>query len=322
MKNEVIPVFLTIDDGFAKYTSVMIRSIIGNAAPQDHYKIWIIHRGLSDENQQKLEGMATANVEVETHFLKADLSRIANREENYLRLDFFTLSIFYRLFLADEFPEYDKAIYLDCDAVVPGNLADLYRIDLGNNLIGAAPDHSIWHVPGMIKYIEGALGIPYKTYINSGVLLINMKAFREEHFTEHFLNVMNKHYFACIAPDQDYLNMICRDRILYLDETWNAMPKDHQYDAEKLTAPQLVHYNLFYKPWHFDNVMYESYFWKYADATPYAQEIHAEKDNFTDEQRRGEVEKLDKLMERAAALPATEGTFKKVIAQGERIKLC
>ena len=70
-------------------------------------------------------------------------------------------------------------------------------------------------------------------YINSGVLLLNMKAFREEHFTEHFLNVMNKHYFACIAPDQDYLNMICRDRILYLDETWNAMPKDHQYDAEK-----------------------------------------------------------------------------------------
>ena len=65
-----------------------------------------------------------------------------------------------------------------------------------------------------------------------------------------------------------------------------------------------------------------NYFWKYADATPYAQEIHAEKDNFTDEQRRGEVEKLDKLMERAAALPATEGTFKKVIAQGERIKLC
>ena len=33
MKNEIIPVFLTIDDGFAKYTSVMIRSIIENAAP-------------------------------------------------------------------------------------------------------------------------------------------------------------------------------------------------------------------------------------------------------------------------------------------------
>ena len=47
MKNEVIPLFLTIDDGFAKYTSVMIRSIIENAALQDHYKIWIIHRGLT-----------------------------------------------------------------------------------------------------------------------------------------------------------------------------------------------------------------------------------------------------------------------------------
>ena len=68
--------------------------------------------------------------------------------------------------------------------------------------------------------------------------------------------------------------------------------------------------------------MYENYFWEYADATPYAQEIHAEKDNFTDEQRRGEVEKLDKLMERAAALRQRKGHLKRVIAQGERIKLC
>lgn len=68
--------------------------------------------------------------------------------------------------------------------------------------------------------------------------------------------------------------------------------------------------------------MYEDYFWKYADKTPYAAEIHAEKDHFTDEQRQTEVEKLDKLMSRAAELPSTEGTFKKIIAQGERIKLC
>ena len=320
MTKEIIPVFLTIDDGFAKYTSVLIQSLIENAG-ENYYKVIIVHRGLSEANQQKLTQMSTAHVEVETRYLDADLSGIANREENYLRLDFFTLSIFYRLFLADAFPEYDKAIYIDCDAVVPGNLADLYHMDLGDNLIAAAPDHSIWHVPGMIKYIEGALGIPYKTYINSGVLLINMKAFREEHFTKHFLDVMQKHYFACIAPDQDYLNMICRDWILYLDETWNAMPKDHKYDAEKLANPQLVHYNLFYKPWHFDDIMYENYFWKYVDQTPYATEIHAEKDNFTDEQRHTEIEKLDKLMDRAATLPSTKGTFKKVIAQGERIKL-
>lgn len=321
MENEVIPVFLTIDDYFTKYASVLIQSIIDNARENDHYRVIIVHRGLSDENVYALTQMQSENVEIQTAYLDADLSGIPNREENYLRLDFFTLSIFYRLFLANQFTEYDKAIYIDCDGVVPGNLVDLYHMDLANNLIAAAPDHSIWHVPGMIKYIEGALGINYKSYINSGVLLINMKAFREERFTDHFLNLMKKYHFACIAPDQDYLNMICRDRISYLDETWNAMPKDHQYDDEQLTDPQLVHYNLFYKPWHFDNIMYEDYFWKYANRTAYAKELHAEKDNFTAQQRQGEVEKLDKLMDKAAILPNTSGTFKKVIAQGERVKL-
>ena len=51
-------------------------------------------------------------------------------------------------------------------------------------------------------------------------------------------------------------------------------PKHLHMAAEQVANPQIVHYNLFYKPWHFDHIMYEQYFWKYADESPFAAEIH------------------------------------------------
>lgn len=55
---------------------------------------------------------------------------ITNREENLLRCDFFTLTIYFRLFLAQMFPQYDKGIYLDSDIVVPGDISQLYQTPL------------------------------------------------------------------------------------------------------------------------------------------------------------------------------------------------
>lgn len=321
MTTEEIPIFFTINNDFTKYVSVALQSLIDNAGPDDHYHVIVVHQGLTSANKQALLNMTTPSVKIELSYLNQDLKVIQNRVENYLRVDFFTLTIYYRLFLADCFTQYDKAIYIDSDAVIPGHLTDLYHQNLGNNLIAAAPDHSIEHVPAMVKYIEQALGIDYHQYINSGVLLINMKAFREEKFVNHFLYLLNKYHFDCIVPDQDYLNMICRERILYLDEKWDTMPKAPAYQAEKVTHPQIVHYNLFYKPWHFDHVMYEQYFWKYADESPFADIIHHIKNNYTDEQRREDVLKLNRLMAKAASLPNDPVTFAKVRAKGEKIKL-
>ena len=36
---------------------------------------------------------------------------------------------------------------------------------------------------------------------------------------------------------------------------------------------KLIHYNLAYKPWHFDNILYQDYFWKYAKETEFLEQI-------------------------------------------------
>lgn len=104
---------------------------------------------------------------------------IQNRKENFLRADFFTMSIFYRLFIPELFTQYDKAIYIDSDTVVNDDIAKLYNVELGDNLFGACTDSSIQFVPKMVKYIKDVLALDPKKYINSGMLVMNAKQFRD-----------------------------------------------------------------------------------------------------------------------------------------------
>jgi lipopolysaccharide biosynthesis glycosyltransferase len=100
------------------------------------------------------------------------------------------MSIFYRLFIPDLFPQYDKAIYIDSDTVVVDDIAKLYNNDLDNKLFAACTDSSIQYVDKMVKYIKDVLALDPKKYINSGMLVLNSKAFRDEHFIDHFMHLL------------------------------------------------------------------------------------------------------------------------------------
>lgn len=234
-----------------------LTSLAANASLGYQYKILILHNGLEAENRQKLSVIASDCFEVTFIYMEKGLESITDRAENRLRCDYFTLTIYFRLFIADMFPEYDKCIYVDSDIVVPRDIAELYHLELGEHLLGACRDYSIMGVEELVYYITEAVGVDKEEYINSGVLLMNLKKMREEALATKFLDFMHKYHFDCIAPDQDYLNAMCNGRILYLDSCWDAMPTAGK---EPLKAPKLIHYNLFNKPWCYDHIAYGEYF--------------------------------------------------------------
>lgn len=317
-----IPIFYTISNDFAPYAAVAIQSLRDHISPEQHYQVIIVHQGLTPVTRQNLQSLASDNLELTFYEINDEaLNAIQNRKENYLRADFFTPSIFYRLFLADLFPQYDKAIYVDSDTVWNGDPADMFAIELGNNLIGAAPDHSVEHVGPMQLYIKEAVGVPAKQYLNSGVLLMNFSQLRKDQFTRHFLNLLQRYHVDCIAPDQDYLNVMCNGRITYLDEKWNAMPKDEEFADERVKDPKLIHYNLFFKPWHFDHVMYDEYFWQAAKKTPYAQQLKDVRTDYTIAQQQLDRQKLMSMLNHADELPDNPVTFKKLQEQGKQVRL-
>lgn len=80
---------------------------------------------------------------------------------------------------------------------------------------------------------------------------------------------------------------------MHLNPRWDAMPNEN---TEPLTNPGLIHYNLFFKPWHFANVQYAQYFWDSAKQTQFFDELKNELNNYTDDERAADREKLDHML--------------------------
>lgn len=316
--NREIPIFFTIDDGYAPFLAVALNSAIKNSNPQRQYNAIVLHQDLNETNIAKLKSLETENFKISLTPMKANFDALDDRMSNRLRCDYFTLTIYFRLFIPAMFPQYDKGIYIDSDVVLTSDIAELYDIEIGDNLIGACNDLSIADIPPLVAYTENAVGVNKHEYINSGVLLMNLKQMREVDLEGHFLNLLNTYHFDSIAPDQDYLNAMCNGKIYYLDESWDAMPNDAK---PPLAHTKLIHYNLFSKPWCYDGIQYGEEFWKYAEDSGYLDEIKAYKAAYTEEKKKADSECLELLVRRGSEIPDNEITFKKLFDAGVKIRL-
>lgn len=316
--NKEIPIFFTIDDSYAPFLAVALNSAVKNSNPERKYKAFVLYQELSETNLTKLKTLETENFKIELIPMTADFKSLDDRMSNRLRCDYFTLTIYFRLFIPMMFPEYDKGIYLDSDVVLTDDVAKLYDIDIAENFIGAGVDLSIADTPPLVAYTENAVGIAKGKYINSGVLLMNLKKMRDCDLQGHFLNLLNTYHFDSIAPDQDYLNAMACGKIHYLDESWNAMPNDAKSPLEKTN---IIHYNLFSKPWCYDNIQYEDEFWKYATDSGYIDEIKAYKAAYGEDKKKADKECLELLVRRGTEIQDDEITFKRMYEKGVKIRL-
>ncbi|SEF61658.1 glycosyltransferase family 8 protein [Lachnospira multipara] len=315
---QTVPIFFAIDDNYAPFLSVALCSLIENASKENNYKIHIIHQELSEVNRRKIASLARENFEIEFCKMK---DTIEDLQVNMgLREIYQTITIYFRLFLPDMFPEYDKGIYIDSDIIVPGDISELYNIDLEGNLIGAIADTSTCNIPPFRTYMEEAIGIkPAEKYINSGVLLMDFKKLREVEMGSNFLRLYNKYHFDTIAPDQDYINAMCHGKIKYLSDVWDAMPTEGKAVLEN---PKLIHYNLTDKPWQYDEVQYESYFWEYAKKSEYYQEILNYKAAYDQTKKDIDAKETNEMLEASIKIANSEkATFKKVYESGEKVRL-
>lgn len=315
--NTEIPVFFSIDDGYSPFLAAALCSAIKNCDKSRRFRAIVLHENVSEKNKQRLKALETDNFSIDFIPMEKGFEGITDRISNRFR-EKFTLTIYFRLFIPTMFPEYDKAIYIDSDVIVTGDLAGLYDTDIGNNFFGACADLSVVDVEPLAKYMEEAVGVDRDKYVNSGVLLMNTKKLRESGFEKHFLDLLTTYHFETVAPDQDYINAICKDKIYYLDPSWDAMPADGRPELENVN---LIHYNLFSKPWCLDNVQYERYFWEYSKQSGYYSEAKAFKDGYKKEQQEADAKCLERLIENAIKITSSEITMRKMQEKGVKIRL-
>jgi lipopolysaccharide biosynthesis glycosyltransferase len=320
---QTIPIFFSVNDAYAPYLAVALNSIKENASPRYAYRIHILNDDISEENRRKLSVFESDNFQILFVSLSKKLSSLdaAGRLSNHRFGAFSSLTIYFRLFIPALFPQYDKGIYLDSDIVVPGDISRLWEEQLGNNLIGACADYSIQHIAPFMHYIDEYVGVDHRNYVNSGVLLLNMRRLREVDMAGRFLDWLDKYSLPTVAPDQDYLNALCWDSIHYLDPVWDAMPSER---ISFLENPQIIHYNLNAKPWLNESVPYDDVFWKYARhsgyyATILRRQIAFLNDTAAVERYHSGIEGLIKM---AAELTSAPLSFRSLISSRKELRLC
>ena len=318
-KKPVIPIFYTADDNYAPYLSVSIISLLKNASPDYRYEIYVVYEKMSLRTLRKLmtlKALKEKDARIHLKPMKEVLSFMTERPNTRLNASMFTLTIYYRIFIAQMFPQYDKGIYLDSDTVVVGDISEMFNVDLGKKyLLGAVNDFSIKKNKPFMDYIEKVVGIPRDEYFNSGVLLLNLAELRRLRFDEHFLYLLVRYDFDTVAPDQDYLNAMCYKRVKLLPGKWDAMPGK---DIEPMKEPGIVHYNLYFKPWFYNDIDYEVYFWRYAANSPFLKQINKVKAEPHSLER--DMEFLGEMMAHAERTHKHKVTFKKVFEGGDEIR--
>lgn len=191
--------------------------------------------------------------------------------------DRFPANAWYRIRLPKLLTDLPRVLYIDADTLFTAPLDGLWRTDLGDDLLGAVTNPLY---ASMVPRIQADLGLPAATsYFNSGVLLIDLDAWRAERITEAILAFVRTHPLTW--PDQDSLNGVLHARRLHLHPRWNAMPGLWALPSRYLpytvaevrdacAHPSIVHFVGPHKPWHFRNRHpYRSDWFRYLDQTPW-----------------------------------------------------
>ena len=294
-KKAEIPIFFACDEGFVKYTMVSMKSIMENADRSRKYHIYILHMGITEATQAKVLAMADEEFAIDFVDVTDKMKSIADKLP--IR-DYYSNTTYFRLFIPDMFPQYRKALYIDSDTIVVGNIAELYDHKLGKLYAGVCPDRVVAQTDILGDYVEKVLGVKRTRYFNAGVMLMNCSQFRENHLLDEFLEMLHIYLFV-VAQDQDYLNLICKNQVLYMEPKWNAQVFGELACPEEEVG--LFHFNMAAKPWHYEDCRLAEYFWKYAKMTVDYDAIKEGLANYTDEQRRNDSVSGEKLIRLAVS---------------------
>lgn len=301
----MIPVVFSTDDGYAMPTAVAIKSMLDNFSGNS-ITIYILFKDCLSElskaiMETALDKTINKNVRVELSYLDVGESmNIANSHIAHI-----SAATYYRIILPDLLPNDDRCIYLDGDIVVSGDIAELSEILLSDGEYVAGVSTVMIQTCGesVRKERIEEIGIPdFKTYVNAGMLLLNLKALRNNDMVEKMMELVPK---AFSVQDQDIINVVCYGHIRMLPPRFNVLPSIYKMNNSKLQTvyqltdieearrnPCIIHYADKRKPWKYDNI-HEGERWRKTYNSMFAK-INMESNHY------GPKEKIEYFLMRVA----------------------
>lgn len=259
-------------DSFAPITGVSIQSLLINNADADEINIYLIDNGISEDNKSKLRQLADKHNRTLVFIDKPDLNKQVGLSIN-IDIGRWNISTFFRLFLPTILPSgVERCIFLDGDTIVRHSLRELWEMDLEDKIAAAIDDCR------SDRY-KTELGLSTdNTYTNNGVILIDLKRWRELGVEKEFIEFMIARNGSITYVDQGVLNGVLAKKglVKVIPTKYNVMtvffdfnfkeliklrhPEHHLSEEEyneAVSDPYIVHYtSCFYsgtRPWNEKN---------------------------------------------------------------------
>jgi lipopolysaccharide biosynthesis glycosyltransferase len=171
----------------------------------------------------------------------------------------FTRATFFSVFAPRLLQErYERLLYIDVDAYPESeHIFDVFDLDLAGNMLAAVRDLNIPFIPneGNVAELTSTLGVDRRgwlgaRYLNSGVLLIDLDAYRRDRFEKKALRLIRDNTVALRYADQTIFNALLGGKWLELSPAFNMVSTVWQTFVRDFTPPVVVHFAGSVKPWH------------------------------------------------------------------------
>lgn len=244
-----------IDTKFLDLFATCLRSIVRNGGA-DHYDVYVFHSDLADTDQAALRCAFREDVTFRFVLLSDELFADFPESDRYPK------QIYYRLAAPRFLPDtLDRILYLDVDLVVINPLTELYEMEFNHHCyIGCT------HTRKFLTKLNRARlqSDRVVSYINTGMLLMNLELLRETLDLDEIGRYTNAHRRALFLPDQDILSALYGDRVKVVDTLrynlsdrilrfHNASSHREKLDVDWVRKHGvIIHYCGKNKPWHED----------------------------------------------------------------------
>ncbi len=256
---------ILLNSKFVDLALVFLNSLFINNK-KNKFDIYLLYSDLNNNEIAKLDNF------INNHDSKLIKLKINKKIfDNFINNSDYPNEVYYKLLMAKLVPnDVKRLLFCDVDIIVNKSISDLYNTDFKGATLAAVSDY---FVNKYDKKHLANLDLNEHNYFNVGIMLINLEKFRKFDFLDKSVDILNKYGKFIKYPEQDILNIIFKDKVLYLDEKYNYISKirgfsdGFNYIINKnniLESLCIIHYAGI-KPFNelYDGKYYEI-FWKYV----------------------------------------------------------
>lgn len=248
--NDIIYIAFACDDKYIKHCYTAINSLKLNT--KSKICIFVLGTDITINNQNFLKSLEENN-RIKINFININENVLKGLPLNRAHI---SIATYYRLLLAKLIPVYiEKIIYLDCDILVLGDIAEFWETEISDK------DFAV-----VVEDEGGAtqsqrLGLPIKErYFNAGVMLFNLKILRKDNMLYKAIGIYRDNKEKIRLQDQDILNIYFCGNVKYQKLNWNVGTRLYFNNDLKFTYsdadwkdailnPKIVHFTGNIKPW-------------------------------------------------------------------------